>query len=81
MNTGQGYTHKHENSSTIKRGSSNGWLVPDAVDTVICVPGDGWRNHPKYVEQFRDEIYCDGCILLDIYWNRIAMHGPMNIKS
>ena len=26
--------------------------MPDAVDTVVCAPEDGWRNHPKYVEQF-----------------------------
>ena len=26
------------NSSTIATGSNNGWLVPDAVDTVICAP-------------------------------------------
>jgi hypothetical protein len=28
--------------------------VPDAVDTVVCAPDDGWRYHPKYVEQFPD---------------------------
>jgi len=32
--------------------------MPDAVDTVICAPDDGWRNHPKHVEQFTDEINC-----------------------
>ena len=26
--------------------------IPDAVDTVVCVPDDGWKYHPKYVEQF-----------------------------
>jgi hypothetical protein len=26
--------------------------VPDAVYTVIYVPDDGWRYHPKYVQQF-----------------------------
>ena len=26
--------------------------VPDAVDTVVCAPDDGWRYHPKHVEQF-----------------------------
>jgi len=34
----------------------NGSLVPDAVDTVICAPDDGWRNHTKHVEQFTDKI-------------------------
>jgi len=30
----------------------------DAVGTVVCAPDDGWRNHPKYVEQFTDKIKC-----------------------
>ena len=34
------------------------WLVPDAADTVICATDDGWRNHPKYVEQFTRKINC-----------------------
>ena len=32
--------------------------VPDAVDTVICAPDDGWRDHPKHVQQFIDKIIC-----------------------
>jgi hypothetical protein len=28
-------------------------LMPEAVDTVIWAPGDGWRYHPKH-ERFRD---------------------------
>ena len=28
--------------------------VPDVVDTVVCAPDDGWRYHPKHVEQFPD---------------------------
>ena len=28
--------------------------VPDAVDTVVCAPDDGWRCHPKRVAQFPD---------------------------
>jgi len=31
--------------------------VPDAVDTVVCAPDDGWY-HPKHVEQFPDKINC-----------------------
>jgi len=46
------------NSSMVPTGSSNGWLVPDAVNTVIYVPDDGWRNHPKHIEQFTDKINC-----------------------
>ena len=26
----------------------------DAVDTVVCAPDDGWKYHPKHVEQFPD---------------------------
>jgi len=32
--------------------------IPDAVDTVVCTPDDGWRYHPKPVEQFPDIINC-----------------------
>ena len=46
------------NSSTTAKSSSNVWVVPDAVDTVICASGVGWRNHPKHVEQFADQIKC-----------------------
>jgi hypothetical protein len=28
------------------------WQIPDAVDTVVCAPDDGWKYHPKHVEQF-----------------------------
>jgi hypothetical protein len=28
--------------------------MPDAVDTVVCASDDGWRYHPKHVEQFPD---------------------------
>jgi hypothetical protein len=30
------------------------WQIPDAVETVVCAPDDGWKYHPKYVEQFPD---------------------------
>jgi hypothetical protein len=45
-------TASRSNSSKIAAGSSNGLTVPDAVDTVVCAPDDGWRYHPKHVEQF-----------------------------
>jgi len=41
---------------TIATGSNNGSLVPDAVDTVVCAPDDGWRNHVKDVWQLTDKI-------------------------
>jgi hypothetical protein len=28
--------------------------MPDAVDTVVCAPDDGWKYHPYHVEQFPD---------------------------
>ena len=28
------------------------YKVPDTVKTVVCAPDDGWRYHPKHVEQF-----------------------------
>ena len=39
-------------ASTIAAGSSTVWQVPDAVYTVVWTPDDGWRYHPKHVEQF-----------------------------
>jgi hypothetical protein len=32
--------------------------IPDAVDTVVCAPDDGWKYHPKHVEQFPHKINC-----------------------
>jgi hypothetical protein len=32
--------------------------IPDAVDTVVSTPGDGWWYHPKHVQQFADKINC-----------------------
>jgi len=34
------------------------WQIAVAVDTVVCAPDDGWRYHPKHVEQFPDKINC-----------------------
>jgi hypothetical protein len=34
------------------------WQIPVAVDTVACAFDDGWRYHPKHVEQFPDKINC-----------------------
>ena len=47
-----------QSSSMIATVSNSGWLLPDAVDTVICAPDHGWRNHPKHVEQCTDKINC-----------------------
>jgi hypothetical protein len=29
-----------------------------AADTVVYLPHDGWKYHPKHVEQFPDKINC-----------------------
>jgi hypothetical protein len=34
------------------------WQIPDAVDTVVYAPDDGWWYHPKHVEQILDKINC-----------------------
>jgi len=56
-------------------------LLPDTVDTVIWAPDDGWRHHPKHVEQFTDinklYIVASCWIIIDTYY---TMHGPLNIK-
>jgi hypothetical protein len=28
--------------------------IATVVDTVVCAPDDGWKYHPKHVEQFPD---------------------------
>ena len=57
-------------------------IMPATVDTVIWAPDDGWRYHPKHVEQFADinKLYIvSSCwIIIDIYY---AMHWPINIKK
>jgi hypothetical protein len=32
--------------------------MPDTADAVICAPDNGWKYHPKHVEQFPDKINC-----------------------
>ena len=40
----------------------------------------GWRTPPAaHVEQFPDINKL--CIFLDIYWNILTMHVPINVKS
>jgi hypothetical protein len=36
--------------------SSNGVTNTRCFDTVVYAPDDGWRYHPKHVEQFPDKI-------------------------
>jgi hypothetical protein len=44
--------------AAIAAGSSTVWQIPDAVDTVVYAPDDGWDYHPKHVQQFPDKINC-----------------------
>jgi hypothetical protein len=72
------HTQTSSKSSTITADSSNGVTIPDAVDTVVCAPGDGWKYHLKHVEQFPDiNKLCNVCILLDI----LTMDLPIKVKS
>jgi hypothetical protein len=53
-----------------------GWRTP------VWAAADGWKYHPKHVEQFPDiNKLCNIASSLDIYWNILTMHGPMNVKS
>jgi hypothetical protein len=54
--------------------------MPDAVDTVVCAPDDGWWYHPKNVEQFPDKINCVTLHLVGYMSEFITMHGPMNVN-
>ena len=52
-----------------------------AVDTVVCAPDDGWRYHPKHVEQFPDKINCVTLHLLVMYQNIRIVHGKFCLSS
>ena len=56
-------------------------LMPDAVDTVISAPDDGWRYQSKHVERFTDinKLYTVASCwtIIGIYF---MMHGPLNVK-
>ena len=48
--------------------------MPDVVDTVVCAPDDGWRYHPKLLEQFPDiNKLCSGVSR----WINIGMSSPI----
>jgi hypothetical protein len=54
--------------------------VPDAVDTVVCVPDDGWRYQPKHVEQFPDKINCVKLHLVGYILEYYYDTQPINVK-
>ena len=59
-------THLQEHKTTVTTASGNRYTVMlsaaiveeleliYAVITVMCAPDDGWRYHPKHVEQFTE---------------------------
>ena len=57
-------------------------LMPDAADTAILAPDDGWRYHPKHVERFTDinklYIIVSCWTIIGLYF---TMHGPLNVKK
>jgi hypothetical protein len=48
---------------------------------VAYAPDNGWKYHPKYVEQFPDMNKLCNVAYCWIYWNILTMHGPINVKS
>jgi len=52
------------------------WQIPDAVDTVVCPPDDGWWYHPKHVEQFPDKI---NCVTLHLIGYLLEQNNQFNI--
>jgi hypothetical protein len=59
--------------------------MPDAVDTVIRAPDDGWRYHPKNVEQFTDinKLYIDASCwtIIDIRYSLLLQCDRYFIRS
>jgi hypothetical protein len=49
-------------------------------DTVIWAPDDGWRYHPKHVEQFTviNKLYIVASRIN--YWHIFTMHGLLNVE-
>jgi hypothetical protein len=48
------HTQTGSNFSTIAAGSSNGVTNTRCCIYSLCTPDDGWKYHPKHVEQFLD---------------------------
>jgi hypothetical protein len=56
-------------------------LMPDAVDTVTWAPVDGWRYHPKHVEQFTfiNKLYIvASCYIFGLTNARCCVYSDMN---
>ena len=89
------HTQTGSNFSTTAADSSNGVTKTRRYNTVVCAPDDGWKYHPKHVEQFPDInklfnvascwIYEYIGILLGarpiLHISRIRVNNPQNKKS
>ena len=56
VSTASGICHTVTATGRYRQVAVTVWQITDAVDTVVCAPDDGWRYHPKHVEQFPDII-------------------------
>ena len=58
-------------------------LMSDTVDTVIWAPDDGWRYHPKHVEQFADinKLYIVACCWIIIARNEKNCYQSSRFRS
>jgi hypothetical protein len=59
------------------------WQIPDAVDTVVWAPDDGWKYHPKHVEQFPDiNKVCNvaSCWIYTYIGILLGAHYTLNIR-
>jgi hypothetical protein len=59
------------------------WQIPDAVDTVVCAPNDGWKYSTKHVEQFPDtnKLYkVASCWIHTYIWILLGAHPILYIS-
>jgi hypothetical protein len=54
--------------------------MPDAVDTVVCAPDDGWKYHPKHVQQFPDINKLCNVVSCWIYIGILLAHPILHIS-
>jgi len=57
--------------------------IPHAVDTVVCAPDDGWKCHPKHVDQFPDiNILCNvaSCWIYEYIGILLGAHPILHIS-
>jgi len=52
--------------------------MPDTVDTVLLAPNDGWKYHPKHVEQLTD---INKMYTVVSCWIIIAIYDKLNLST